>query len=216
MYYTEEFIEKFFETVLGDVRRLSYVDRYTSIPVSFKENVAEHSYWVSFYSALLYNEIMREEGNKGLVSLENILLYAIVHDLPECITGDVVRTFKYSSPELKEQIDLAEDRIIEKFPKEVQNLLKVKGNLNLIEKEIVKLADFISIYVYFNREKHRGNRELSPFINRFSSDMDSQFNRITRYDDKQFNKLIGNLIASYYEHMAKAIQHEHIFSFTTK
>ena len=48
---------KVLEAASGDVRRLSHVVRYSSIPISVPENVAEHSYWVSLYAILIHRTL---------------------------------------------------------------------------------------------------------------------------------------------------------------
>ncbi len=161
------------ESASGDVRRLSYADRFTTIPVNIRENVAEHSYWVAFYAVLIHRHIFPGESCAPLLGA--ISLYALVHDLPECITGDVVRTFKYSSEALKNAIDDAEDLMVEKLPGSVQELFPLwktlAGDKVSYVKAVVKAADFLSLFQYLNRERLRGNEEILPFLERMRDDL---------------------------------------------
>ena len=156
----------------SDVRRLSYVDRFSSIPVVVRENVAEHSFWVVLYSMMIHREV----GGPA-EALPGLLAYAAVHDLPECLTGDVVRTFKYSSPEMKSAVDVAEGALTKRFPPELLGTYSdaVAGTedprYGLYVKEVVKAADFLSLYQYMWRERSKGNREIDQFFARMKNDM---------------------------------------------
>jgi len=156
----------------GPVRHLSYVIRYSSIPILCPENVAEHSYWVSLYSILIHRTI--EPENTKLIGA--ITTKALIHDMAECVTGDVVRTFKYSSKELKKIIDEAEDQMVQNhFPEQLKALYplvdSMSGDDNQYVSAVVKAADFLSLHQYMRREILRGNDEIRPFYARMVSDL---------------------------------------------
>lgn len=165
---------EFLSTVRGDIRRLDSVIRYNSIPVIQRESVASHSFWVSIYSLLLHRTLnqFREEPKIEAT----ILRYSLTHDLGECLTGDVVRTFKYSSKEFRDAVNQAEELMISKyFPVSIRDILWDLDDTKESKyiKSIVKAADFVSLYMFMNREWARGNRELLPFIERMVSDLKS-------------------------------------------
>ena len=92
----EAFWNSLIRTTTDDVKRLTAVWRYSSIPVAVRENVAEHSYWVALYAVLIVRELGAGQDVQGMVAIDGL-----IHDVGECVTGDVVRPFKYSSPEFK-------------------------------------------------------------------------------------------------------------------
>lgn len=163
------------EAASGDIRRLSYADRYTTIPVSFKENVAEHSYWVSIYALLIHKEASGVDFYVG-----PILAYAVTHDLVECVTGDLVRTFKYSTARLKEAVDDAEEKVVEGLHPMVQDIMSYPWSIaqapvdKAYVKAVVKAADFVSLHQYMIREVNRGNREIEPFYQRMKRDLKTE------------------------------------------
>lgn len=152
----------------GQIRRLSYVWRFSSIPVTVPENVAEHSYWVTLYSMLIHTKL-HEGKSQDSPLMCAILSEAMVHDIAECVTGDFVRTFKYSNPEIKEAIDKAEAKEMEKsLEPPLLNIINLSSQLaenNGIDyvKAIVKAADFLSLFQFMRREWIRGNREIKEF-----------------------------------------------------
>ena len=162
--------ESLLEATSGDVRRLSYADRFTTIPVTLRENVAEHSYWVSLYAVMIHQSLGGDPSLLGAISV-----HALTHDLAECITGDVVRTFKYSTEELKQAIDSAEEIMLRALPEAVQDLYPLweglAGDRKAYVKAVIKAADFVSLFQYMNREVLRGNREIDQFIQRLRNDL---------------------------------------------
>ncbi len=167
------------EAAGSDVRRLDYVIRYSSVPVTFSESVSAHSYWVSLYSVMIHREILQLVSKNSFLSPTTegkILLRAVVHDLAECVTGDVVRVFKYSSTELKDAIDDGEQAMIDKYlPGKLREIvvggLSEDSEEDAYAKDVVKAADFLSLYHFMLREVQRGNREIEPFFKRMRTDL---------------------------------------------
>lgn len=148
----------------GDIRRLSSVWRYSSIPISVPENVAEHSYWVAMYSAMIHKHI----GDNATL-LGEIVLKGLTHDLAECVTGDIVRVFKYSSPELKKEINKAEMKLSSSLPEIITTI--IPSGVGKYVESVVKAADFLSLYQYMRREASRSNLEIIPFYERMTRDL---------------------------------------------
>jgi 5'-deoxynucleotidase YfbR-like HD superfamily hydrolase len=170
--------EKLVDASSSDIRRLASVWRYSSIPIVADENTAEHSFWVTLYSAL----ILQELGDRASESdvLGATLLYATIHDASECVTGDIIRLMKYATPDMKSAVDSAEDMLAKKhLHGDVlslygmsDSLMVTTGEKSLI-KAVVKAADFISLFQFMRREALRGNLEIIPFYNRMIHDLGS-------------------------------------------
>lgn len=152
-----------------DVKRLTAVVRYSSIPVAVHENVAEHSFWVSLYAVMIARALGADRDVQGQVAL-----FGTMHDLAECVTGDVVRPFKYSSPEFKKAVDCAETFMVGGLPSEVGSVMT---DMEEVRSEyiraIVKAGDWLSVYQYMRREAARGNLEIIPFFMRMVEDLKS-------------------------------------------
>lgn len=178
------------EAASGDVRRLSHVVRYSSIPVSVPENVAEHSYWVALYAALIHHTM--RPGDYEMAGA--VVLNAVLHDLAECVTGDVVRTFKYSSNQLKKSIDEAEHLIVQKFPAPILGVYDLLDHIQLKNRSyvnaVVKAADFMSLLQYMVREVRRGNREIiHPFYIRMEEDLFGMRERLASDKNEDWGQL---------------------------
>lgn len=164
----------FLTDAASDVRRLNSVDRFSSIPVREKESVALHSYWVVLYSLMLHRRL---DGPGE--ALGPLLSYAAIHDLPECLTGDVVRTFKYSSGDFREAVQAAEQSMVERLPRHILTTLRraesMSGNgtweHGWYVEAVAKAADFVSLYQYLMREARGGNSDIDPFIKMMRADV---------------------------------------------
>jgi 5'-deoxynucleotidase YfbR-like HD superfamily hydrolase len=166
--------ESMLDAISGDVIRLDYVTRFSSIPATIKETVSTHSYWVTVYSAMIHNTLCPEDNETLLACL----MAAIVHDIPEGVSGDFVRPFKYSTKALKTALDEAELKVIDEFDPEIKALFSLSESLIKPEKKdyvkrVVKAADFISLYQFMRREWLRGNREIKPFYEKMIFDLHS-------------------------------------------
>lgn len=50
------------EAASSDVRRLDYVIRYSSIPVSVPEAVSTHMFWVALYAMMVHRQAAQAVG----------------------------------------------------------------------------------------------------------------------------------------------------------
>lgn len=78
---------------LSNIRNLDKIIRFNTMTRLKDETVAEHSFHAAFYAMILADLEIRA-GNK--VNVEKVLRGAIVHDMEEALTGDVIHSFKYS------------------------------------------------------------------------------------------------------------------------
>lgn len=142
--------------------RLAHIRRYSTQPVLHQESVAEHSFFVSLYAYALVNRLatdgrMTAESTYRLMRL--VLLQAIVHDVDESLTGDFIRPFKYSTPEITSAIKNGTRKIMDALPipREMFNAWASATDETLAG-QIVKLADLWSVVMYARRELKLGNQ----------------------------------------------------------
>jgi 5'-deoxynucleotidase YfbR-like HD superfamily hydrolase len=200
------FWEPLITTVTGDLNRLNSIWRYSSIPVCHDENDIEHLGWVCIYSLIIHDTLRPSD----LHLIGPIATHAISHDVTESITGDIVRTFKYSSQKLRDAITEAEMGIISNFPESVRNLLGLhvrlltsKGHEDEIDYviNVVKMADFLSLWMFMRRELMRSNREIVPFYMRMIDDLEQMYRKFLQ--PKDFMSLVEEkynpTIAEFYQ-----------------
>ena len=86
--------------------RMKYIDRWGLMRSTREENLSEHTLEVAMLTHALIaiaNERLGEDLNAG----EGVL-YALYHDAPEIITGDLPTPIKYHDPAIKEAYKIAQ------------------------------------------------------------------------------------------------------------
>jgi 5'-deoxynucleotidase YfbR-like HD superfamily hydrolase len=179
--------DEFIRASSGDVRRLTSVWRYSSIPIAVNENTADHSYWVALYSAMILQEL--DITDPQVMAAATV--YALVHDVAECVTGDVVRILKYATPEMKQEVDRAVTILMKETHPSVQALVRMADKMmedqTELIKTIVKVADFVSLFQFMRREAMRGNLEIFTYYQRMQRDLEmmEQKDVIIKYGSKR-------------------------------
>ena len=78
----------------GSIRRMHHVVRFSSLPTIRQENVAAHSWEVAFISYLIAHDL---NARLFPVDVGRVLIKAVTHDVSECMSGDVIRSYKYGT-----------------------------------------------------------------------------------------------------------------------
>jgi len=150
------------ELLFGQVNRLRYVGRFSTLPVFQRENVAEHSFYTVLYALwLLEHTIATWCMSERLYAL----CCAAVHDLDESISGDMIRSFKYSDPELATALRHATDRSTLELVRSLavpdwhDNWRLAKNAGDRIGR-LVALADFMSVLSVMASEIRFGNQGM--------------------------------------------------------
>ena len=98
--------------------KLRGIDRCSNTSHILPYSVAEHSFYLALYAmvfAHMENERIEEEGgiDDSLYNIELVLQKALVHDLEESITGDILFPLHNNYPEFKDKLDFIRNRCVE-------------------------------------------------------------------------------------------------------
>jgi len=149
----------------GKVSRMSYVNRFSSFPVNRRENVAEHSWWVAFISFLIYSSLSDRDPIEPRIDLGKLLSRAISHDLNECLSGDIIRSYKYSSSRIRKAIEDADVENMNIILEEIGSVDVALSWQNAkdidIEGDIIRFADMAAV-VFYLREEQRSGQNYHP------------------------------------------------------
>lgn len=151
--------------IRGSVKRISHTFRYSSLPVIRRENVAEHSWLVSFYSLMIAKDIQRDTGCS--VDYGKLLSRALLHDIDESSSGDVIRVVKYASKDLKEAWDKVAEHLVLKLQEAIRVPIHEEwstAKADDLEGDVIKVADFASVISYVIEEILTGNKHLEPVL----------------------------------------------------
>lgn len=157
------------ESIFGKIQSLNDVYRYSSVPVLNRENIPTHTFWVSYYAYMIALEL---EQKGAPINKETLLIKALMHDVPEFLTGDIMRVFKYNNKQLLNEIERTESEMaLDYFSATLDEdtsdkILKIFTTCKdkSIEGQIVALCDYLSVISYASTEYKKGNSYMKEIL----------------------------------------------------
>lgn len=129
--------------------RMKYIDRWSLMRSTRKENLSEHTLEVAFIAHCLCVIEKRRFGR--IVDTEKVLLGALFHDTSEVITGDLPTPVKYYNPDIKtayKKIEkTAEQKLLSLLPEDFKDDFTEVYSLDENTKQIIKAADKLSALI---------------------------------------------------------------------
>lgn len=178
----------FNEMLFGDSRRLSHIRRYASVPVNQSENVAEHSFYVSYYCMLIAKDLVK----RGIVRSEEIdweflMTATIIHDIDEALTGDVLRAVKRHNNELHNMWGKMCQSVVGELSHKVGIDFRFEWDhdkdMDMVEGWIITLADFLSVISYATSELELGNLNMIRVLEECTEYITTTFKAYTKKDN---------------------------------
>ena len=145
--------------------RMKYIDRWSLMRSTVRENVQEHSHTVAVLAHAL-GLIRRDVFHDAACDPEHLAAVALFHDAPEILTGDLPTPVKYHSRRIKSAYDeverLAAEKLLTGLPEELRADYALLLNAASRKEEylLVKAADRLSAYIKCVEERRAGNREF--------------------------------------------------------
>jgi len=105
--------------------------------------------------------------NGHSIDLGVLLERALVHDLDESLTGDVLRTVKYGHPGLKQSLDEVSVRLLSTLEDELSiDILTAwrAAKTDDVEGDIIKVVDLLQVITYISEEINLGNLHVTPIL----------------------------------------------------
>jgi putative hydrolase of HD superfamily len=159
-----------FKEFFARQRNLDKIIRFSSKLRMKDESVAEHSFHAAFY-AMMLADIEKKLGNK--VDVEKVLRLTLIHDLEECMTGDILFDFKKSDRTLTEQIEKMAfqylknllDNLPDHLSKDYEKIWVESRENKGIEGKIAQAADSMEALMYSIEESSIGNKNFEEVVN---------------------------------------------------
>ena len=153
-------------------RRLRTIQRFNSLIRLAGEDVAQHSYYVAILAMRMGDEINEKainETGKPEIDMELLLRKALLHDIPECLTGDVLWATKRHNDLISDGIHMAEESMIDDLLKETSSILKGYRKYMMECKDgkegaIVATADLLELGMYCFEEASMGNPGFAAML----------------------------------------------------
>ena len=166
-----------FKKFLKEERKLDRVIRFSAHTRIKDESVSEHSFHVALYAMILAD--LEEKIFKNKVDREKVLKTALLHDLEECLTGDIIYDFKHTNESLTKEIKRMSQKFFEKLMKNLSGkmakdyiLLWAKSkDKNKIEGKIIEAADKLEGLIYALNEFSLGNTAFKLIIENYKKQL---------------------------------------------
>ena len=144
--------------------RMKYIERWSLMRNTTKENILEHSAQVAHLAHGIATVANKYFGMD--LSADKITTLALFHETSEVITGDLPTPIKYHNNRITEAYKsietLANDKLVSTLPTKMQPVYReiTGSNSDSVEKKIVKYADRLAAYIKCVEELSSGNSEF--------------------------------------------------------
>jgi len=145
--------------------RLTNTVRYSTAYKIVPENVATHSYFVVYITMILC-DYLKDLG----INIERALRMALIHDVEESLTGDIIYSIKHHNPDFSGAVDRLNREIINEIysgNEPYLDLWREYKRGDTIESKIVEISDRVSGVLYILGEMEMGNRTLMPICKKY-------------------------------------------------
>ena len=149
------------------IQTILYLKRWNGLITNQQESVMEHSFVVTVFSRLIAESLF-EDNTKIL----KVVTRALFHDFDEAFSGDIPHQIKHDNEvgiQMRNAIDIYTKReLLRAFPKDTEFGKTIQDGSFLGEEyvhKIVKLADWLSMLLFLEREVKLGNKEMEKHMN---------------------------------------------------
>lgn len=149
----------------GALMRMKYITRWALMRNTRPENICEHSYDVAALTHAL--ALLENTRFGGHIRVEQAVMIALYHDVPEILTGDMPTPVKYLSPTLRDAYKQVESSaaasILGLLPDDLREQYAAVFSPDetfLAEMQFVKAADKLSALIKCEEELRQGNAEF--------------------------------------------------------
>lgn len=140
-----------------NVYKLSNIIRYSQQNKIKQETVAEHSFYVCWFTNRICTKYQLSDTIR-LLAIEA----ATLHDIPEVITNDITYDVKVMIPEVRALLQPYEEKVIKEHSERAYKVLfHPETPEELIAKKVVKHADILSVLQYCQNEEALGNKNFT-------------------------------------------------------
>lgn len=136
--------------------------RFNNRPQHFPESVAEHSFYVAYFTLILCSLL---EKKKVKIDTKKALAMALVHDAEEGFSGDILNPFKHFNQKVYTAIRKVNKQTVgemftdlpENLSSEIVQLWNEEASAKGIEAQVVKAADKLQLLSKCFEEVAAGN-----------------------------------------------------------
>lgn len=149
-----------------ELRNLAYISRWGIARNQRHQSVAEHSYFVTIVAMRLAQVINAKYGDNR-VNVETVLQLALTHDWEELVKSDPPSPFS----KMVMEDEATAKRVTAWVRKKMTDIMpwfyewydKLVTNSGAIERNVVKIADYMEAVLFCEEEKRSGNTRMAEY-----------------------------------------------------
>ena len=176
----ESVVDHLFETY----SRMTNTVRYSTHSKIVSENVATHSFFVTYIAMILSDFISDRPVNR-----ERVLRMALIHDIEESLTGDIIYNIKHHNEDFSDAVEKLNVTIIREIYSGNDFYLSIWDEYKeckTVEAKIVEIADRLSSLLYIYSEAKLGNKTVSHMYGK-------NLDLIMKEDIEDFKEIVSSL-----------------------
>ena len=182
--------------ILDFLRRtqaLCYIERCSNTLHIRPYSVAQHSFYIALYAMIFAdieneriheNEVMGMDYVSNLYDTSEVMKKALLHDIEESLTGDILYPVHHDNKSFKETLDKVRDKcvneeVFKELPKNVRKYyIKLWRTSKDTSKEgiLVACMDKFEILMFAIQELDMGNQAFRVIYNNAISIIEKEFN----------------------------------------
>lgn len=156
------------EMVCGVGNQLRYVERFSTSKKTHRENIAEHQFYTTFFTMMIGLHLGWSNEHLGIA-----VSRALIHDVEEHVTGDILRPIKHGSSEIRQLLERQSADSCRSFFETLTHNRELSNKLfyswqfakeNTQQGLVVKFADYLSVLSYIYQEVKGGNLQMIRLI----------------------------------------------------
>lgn len=156
-----------------ELRTAAIVPRWSIVYTTQADTVSNHSYFVAIYAHMIA-AMLDWDTNLAL-----LMFTALLHDVDETITGDIVSPVKRQIIDQNRMDDFVEAKLMDRMGALVveQAHLERDSSIKTCEgvDSIIKAADRLDALLFLIMEKRRGNTIIEPLIRDAQSKLEASW-----------------------------------------
>ena len=147
------------------ISRMRYIERWSLMRNSVRENIQEHSHMVAVIAHAL--GVIRRDVLGIPCDPNACATVALYHDASEILTGDLPTPIKYHDDEIMSAYrrveNIASEKLLSMLPVELRGAFEpvLTGEVEKELHPLVKAADKLSAYIKCIEERKAGNNEFA-------------------------------------------------------
>lgn len=181
--------------------RLRLIKRFSIRAVNSQTTPAEHSWFVAILALYIASRVNAIRAK--IYDLDILLQKALLHDVPEALTSDIVHFIKHFDKGMEKKVHQIEKTIVDgPLTSGMENIVKfdISNNILLakndsVEGRLVNICDLLDVMAYLSNERSSGN--VQRWVDEAFSGCDLLLSRVIKNENSDTYDIVSGIMDKY-------------------